>query len=147
MSRNLDESSLPKRPFGRVSLYRVGPKSRHLPTTRDYIQHLLKHGSLELEVLVAAAILLEKFTAASKYEISFLKLVATVVFVTQKFILEDDLWDNIGFSTLAGLKPNQLNALEVEYLNEIDFRVFISQAEFEHARQELVKNNQTATQE
>ena len=137
--RSLYGPTLPKRPFEKVSLYRSGPKSSHLPSTQHYIEHLLKYGSLEPEVLVAAAILIERFTAASKYEVSFLKLIATVVFVTQKIILETELWDNIGFSALAGLKPNQLNALEAEYLHEIDFRVFISEEEFKHTRQGLAK--------
>lgn len=108
-----------------------------MPSTEEYIKHLLQHGSLEPEVLVFASIILERFVLSSKYDICFLKLIATVVFSAQKFLLENNLWDNKGFGAIAGLTTNQLNSLEVEYLEEVGFRIFVCYEEYKARLHEL----------
>ena len=69
------------------------------------------------------------------------KIVAVVTFVAQKFLLETELWNAIGYCDFAGLTLHSLKTLEIEYLRAIDYRVLIKKEEFEEYLEILEHQN------
>ena len=93
---------------------------------------LAEEGDLENGVLIGGLILLERYlrTLKNLCPINFHKLVAVSCYVAQKVILDTDIWALSDFGVIAGLSPKKLTQLEIEFINDLDYKVHIGEKEF-----------------
>ena len=91
-------------------------------------------------MLVLATALIDRYilNIRSLFPIHFHKLVGVAIFASQKFLHEDVMWDNKEFAKLMGLSLSSLNLLELEFLNFIEFQLFLTNYEFEEYLEELL---------
>ena len=100
-----------------------------LPELSDYCRYLVSEAQLESEVLVLSFILYSRFLADKKHRllpVNYHKLLATIFFVAQKYLLDLEIWSVPDFCLMAGLSERRLRNLEGEYLNLSRFRLFVS---------------------
>ena len=119
-----------------------------LPSIEDYAQHITKYGTIEPEVLIYTIILIERFLSSQDLSegVNLHKIVAVVTFVAQKFLLETELWDAEGYCEFCGLDVPALKELEIDYLEAIEYRIFIKAQEFKKCTDFLLIPFQTEHQ-
>ena len=60
----------------------------------------------------------------------FLKLIATAAYVAQKVTLDTGIWRSSDFALLAGLKGEELRALEVTFLKDLGFETHVTREDY-----------------
>ena len=103
-----------------------------IPEVDVYVELLAEEGDLENEVLIGGLILLERYLRHLEdlCPIHFHKLVAVSIYVAQKVILDTEMWALSDFGAIAGLSPKNLAKLEIELLNDLDYKVHLGEKEF-----------------
>lgn len=131
-----------KRPFGKSSIvencafYSQGVTRISL---QSYVERVLKFIELTDSHFILALKYFERVMQKRKYKtsrISLHKLFFACILASQKF-LEDDIYDNSYYAQVAGMKPNDLFELEVEFYKAIDFDLCLDEQEFEAFKKEI----------
>ena len=93
---------------------------------------IAENGEFDEEVLVYAFILILRYLDAVPEDcpVHFLKLAATAVFVAHKILLDSGLWKIADFAEIAGLSVRSVKSLELEFMEEIDFNLHVTQKEY-----------------
>ena len=107
-------------------------------TVYEYSIGLTRALEVDLRVLVVAFILISRFLRAIKDNscnkplppINFYKMVAVSLFCAQKLALERDHIGIQDFAIISRLSVQELGEMEIEFLEEIDFRLHVTKEEF-----------------
>jgi hypothetical protein len=109
----------------------------------DYLVRLTRYSFCSRSVFVAAFVYLDRVAALypilapTPLNVHRL-LVTTVLLATKSF--DDILYDNAHFAKVGGLDLAELNALELDMLHRLSFRMHITHEEFAKFEQKLVKS-------
>ena len=103
-----------------------------MPEVDIYLELIAEEADLQNGVLIAGLILLERYlrTLKALCPIHFYKLVAVACYVAQKVVLDTEIWSLSDFGAIAGLSMNKLRLLEIEFINDLDYKVHIKEGEF-----------------
>ena len=106
--------------------------SSKLPPISKYVSFIVSEGEIELEVLITAYILLERFLEELEVPspVDFHKLFCVSVFIAQKLVLDMELWTAQDFAEFGGISEKELKSREIEFLNLLDFKVHVSEKEY-----------------
>jgi hypothetical protein len=94
----------------------------------QYLQRLMILTGAELSTIMIMIILLERLTYNFKYKISVnnIHLLLFTAFIIAIKMNEDKIFNNIDFAQYGGINANTLHKLEIEFLNRLEFRTFVS---------------------
>ena len=105
----------------------------------DYLKRIKKYTHLEDSTLVIALIYIDRLLEnqnikLSKYNVYRILLSAILLAIKYN---EDEIYDNSYFAKVFGIKNKELNKLENEFLNLIEFKLFISKKTFQSYSNEI----------
>lgn len=109
--------------------------SKNAPITPvDYLRRLARYSFCSRSVFLAAFYYLNKATSVQDNSIqlnlsTIHRLLITAVLLATKFI-DDVHYDNSHFAKVGGLDVRELNALELQLLKQLDFKLHINSEEF-----------------
>ena len=94
----------------------------------DYLFRIQKYAEIEDSTIIIALIYIDRICnkkgiILSKYNIH--RILFTSILISIKYN-EDIIYSNLFYSKIAGISVNELNLLEKEFLNTIDFELYIS---------------------
>ena len=94
----------------------------------QYLQRFIQLSEAELSTVIIMIILLERLTYNFKYKISEnnIHLLLFTAFVIAVKMNEDKILNNVDFAEFGGISIKMLYKLEVEFLDKIDFKTFVS---------------------
>jgi len=121
----------------------LSPANHLTSTLENYLRRLVTYARLELEVLIAASVLIERHicclsetTVLSSSKM--LRLLAVSTFVAFKYVHDTEVWCLEDYSMIAGMTREGLKQLEIKFLKGINFRVYVSDVEFEAFTSKLI---------
>ena len=91
--------------------------------------------------MIATGVLFSRFLKCTHTLINYHKLLAAVIFVAQKYVLDLEIWSLADFGAMAGLTAKSLRKLELVYLQESKFNLFVHPGEFEGFKMLLLDIN------
>ena len=105
--------------------------SKKIPSIslNDYIERLLKYGKTFNEIIIIILIYLDTITAKHKINLNYYnihKLIFGAFIVAIKFH-EDEYYSMNYYSKLGGISKKEAINLEYEFMNLIDFKLFVNQ--------------------
>ena len=71
------------------------------------------------------------------FEVDLKAIIACSIYIANKMILETQVWDAEGFSELSEIGLKTLNELEIEFLKQVGFRIFVNKELYLEYVQEL----------
>jgi hypothetical protein len=94
----------------------------------QYLQRFIQLSEAELSTVIIMIILLERLTYNFKYKITEnnIHLLLFTAFVIAVKMNEDKIFNNVDFAEFGGISIKMLYKLEVEFLDKIDFKTFVS---------------------
>lgn len=101
-------------------------------TIFNYIKRIFLLSNAENSTIIISIILLERFLNLNNFKLSLhnvYKIYFVSVMISIKYN-EDYIIDNKSFAKIAGLKNEELNDLEIKFLKNIDYRVYVSYNEY-----------------
>ncbi|KND00543.1 uncharacterized protein SPPG_04851 [Spizellomyces punctatus DAOM BR117] len=102
---------------------------RDLPTFQSFIMHILQATNVEAPVLLMALWFLKRLRAANPLvkaaEGSEYRLFATALLLANK-VMDDHRFTNAAWSQVTGLSVEELNIMEREFLQSLDYRLHMS---------------------
>lgn len=112
-------------------------------TPIDYLHRLVRHSHCSRSVFVTALYYLD-IIAAKRPELAINalnihRLLLTATLLATKY-LDDILYDNSHFAFVGGLDVTEINHLELVGLKILDFKLFISPADFAAYEAKLIKS-------
>jgi hypothetical protein len=94
----------------------------------QYLQRFIILSEAELSTVIIMIILLERLTYNFKYKLTEnnIHLLLFTAFIIAIKMNEDKIFNNVDFAEFGGISIKMLYKLEVEFLNKIDFKTFVS---------------------
>jgi hypothetical protein len=95
----------------------------------DYLIRIQKYTNIELSTLICALIYVDRFTSIGNIKIDFNnihKILFAAVLLSIKYN-EDLVYTNEYYSLIAGIPLKEMNQIEYEFLNQINFNLFINE--------------------
>lgn len=120
-------------------------RAAKIPNIRlgDYLQRIFQYALASKSCYVAALIYLQRLANKnSSFRINSFtahRLIITSVVLAVKFH-EDEYYTNDFYARVGGVTNQEFNTLEIEMLLALDFRLSITQGEFEECENMLRKN-------
>ena len=104
--------------------------SKKIPliSINDYIERLSKYGHVSEEIFILVLIYIDRLYKIHKINLNYNnihKLILAAFIVTNKFY-EDEYYSLNYYAKLGGISKNEIINLEYEFLNLLDFRLYIS---------------------
>ena len=108
---------------------------KKIPTVsiEDYLNRIQKYSKFEDSTLIFALIYIDRLLEKKNIKLSkhnVYKILLTAVLIAIKYN-EDEIYDNFIFAKIFGIKREELNKLEDNFLDLIEFELFISKKEFQ----------------
>ena len=124
-NREKNEVNYDDSPFVNVKIPKI--------SIEDYLNRIQKYSNLEDSTLVIALIYIDRLLEnqniiLSKYNV--FRILLTAVLLAIKYN-EDEIYDNSFFAKIFGVTIKELNKLENEFLDLIEFKLFISRKTFQ----------------
>ena len=124
-NRENNEVNYEESPFVNVKIPKI--------SIEDYLNRIQKYSNLEDSTLVIALIYIDRLLEnqniiLSKYNV--FRILLTAVLLAIKYN-EDEIYDNSFFAKIFGVTIKELNKLENEFLDLIEFKLFISRKKFQ----------------
>ena len=124
-NRENNEVNYDDSPFVNVKIPKI--------SIEDYLNRIQKYSNLEDSTLVIALIYIDRLLEnqniiLSKYNV--FRILLTAVLLAIKYN-EDEIYDNSFFAKIFGVTIKELNKLENEFLDLIEFKLFISRKKFQ----------------
>lgn len=115
--------------------------SKKIPSIsiNDYIERLFKYGKVSEEIFIFVLIYIDKVCGNHKINLNYNnihKLIFASFIVSIKFN-EDNYYSTNFYSKLGGVSKKEIIILEYEFLNLIDFKLFIDEKLFNKYKQNL----------
>ena len=99
-------------------------------TLIDYINRIITYSDSEINTLICSLIYIDrinKIKAINEFNIH--RIFFTAVLVAIKYN-EDIIFNNDYYSKVAGVKLNEINKMELEFISLLDFNLYIDPEEF-----------------
>ena len=109
-----------------------------LPCLRDYLLYVVVEGEFELETVVLSAALIDRYLKNSKLgglPVHMYRLCSTALYVAEKFLKDTEVWNLEGFSDIQGASIISLKKYEIQFLEGIDHRLYLSTKDFKKYKQ------------
>ena len=118
--------------------------SKQLPTISlsDYLNRIINYTKVEHSTLIAAMIYLKRYCTQTKTmlnEYNTHRLLVTSIIVSIKFN-EDEKFNNLFYSVIAGTDSRQMNQLEEDFLDGLNFNMFIDERSYDLFERSLFVN-------
>jgi hypothetical protein len=128
---------------------------KHVPTTftvfhstrpptvpiKSYIERIHKYTNVSSGCLVAASCYIDRFIQANPdivlCGLNVHRLIITSIVISMKF-LDDLYYNNAYYAKVGGLPAPEMNALELEFLFRLNFKLHVSPPEYESYEQNLL---------
>lgn len=107
---------------------------------KTYVQRIIAYLSLTDEHFILSLKYFEKIMNNCNYDkkqISIHKMLFACLMAADKF-LEDDPYSCSFYSKAAGIKPEELLKMEIEFYEAINFELYISEEEFSQIKEKLL---------
>ena len=128
--KNEKETTAKKLKFNRMN----GPSIQETDDCpiSSYVYKLQFLGDLEPELLIYSAVLIDRYLQSLTFlfQVDIKALIACSLYLANKMILETQVWDAEGFSELSEIGRKALSELEIEFLKQVDFRIFVNKELF-----------------
>jgi hypothetical protein len=115
---------------------------------KAYIERIHKYTNVSSGCLVAASCFIDRFIQANPEIVlcglNVHRLIITSIVISMKF-LDDLYYNNAYYAKVGGLPAPEMNALELEFLFKLNFRLHISPAEYESYEQNLLLHASTSS--
>lgn len=114
-----------------------------------YIERILKYSNIDESTLTIALIYIDRLCEITKIQMSMNnihRLIITSVLLAIKYN-EDDYYSNTHYAKVGGITLQEINTLEEEFVEGLDWKVFVDKSLFDKYYsylkhyQGLVKNN------
>jgi hypothetical protein len=95
----------------------------------DYLNRIIKYTEIEKKTLIIALIYIDKYSLSRNETISIHiihKILFAAVLLSIKYN-EDLVYTNEYYSLIAGIPLKEMNQIEYEFLNQINFNLFINE--------------------
>ena len=104
----------------------------NLPPLYHYCMFLISKSQIALDEIIYTAALIKRYChkIGRTCPLNYYKLVAVCIYLSQKVYREEKFWGAKDFSYIAGIKLETLKALELEFLQEIDFDVLLKDEQY-----------------
>ena len=99
-------------------------------TLIDYINRIITYSDSEINTIICSLIYIDrinKIKAINEFNIH--RIFFTAVLVSIKYN-EDIIFNNDYYSKVAGVKLNEINKMELEFISLLDFNLYIDPEEF-----------------
>ena len=99
-------------------------------TLIDYINRIITYSDSEINTLICSLIYIDrinKIKAINEFNIH--RIFFTAVLISIKYN-EDIIFNNDYYSQVAGVKLNEINKMELEFISLLDFNLYIDPEEF-----------------
>ena len=99
----------------------------------DYLNRIINYTKVEHSTLIAAMIYLKRYCTQTKTmlnEYNTHRLLVTSIIVSIKFN-EDEKFNNLFYSVIAGTDLRQMNQLEEDFLDGLNFNMFIDERSYD----------------
>ena len=99
-------------------------------TLIDYINRIITYSDSEMNTLICSLIYIDrinKIKAINEFNIH--RIFFTAVLISIKYN-EDIIFNNDYYSKVAGVKLNEINKMELEFISLLDFNLYIDPEEF-----------------
>ena len=96
----------------------------------DYINRIITYSDSEMNTLICSLIYIDrinKIKAINEFNIH--RIFFTAVLISIKYN-EDIIFNNDYYSKVAGVKLNEINKMELEFISLLDFNLYIDPEEF-----------------
>lgn len=102
-------------------------------TIKDYLIKLYQGTELELSTLIISLILVDRFCLRSCLQLTCknLHLVVVAALLTSAKLNEDVIYESKCFALVAGIEYSKLVRIEHEFLEGIDYLIFVNYEEYE----------------
>lgn len=136
-------------------------KSKPTIAIKDYLSRIMNFFKCSQETLILAMIYIDRVTESishfvlnslnihrsvnfyKKYNINFFcRILVTSVTIAAKFF-DEIYYTNAYYAKVGGLSLKELNLLEIEFLNLIDYRLYVDSDIFFQYRQKILLCNQS----
>ena len=110
----------------------------------DYFINMVEVGDIEVEVQVAALVLLERYLESLPQfsQLNILKVLAVSMYTAQKILKDTGILSVSDFAWLSGLTEDHLRELEIEFLEELDYKLHLSFEEYKGSLISLVPDRE-----
>ena len=99
----------------------------------DYLNRIRKYTEIEDSTLVIALIYIDRLLGKKHIKLSMNnvhKILLTAILLAVKYN-EDEVYNNVCFAKIFGIRSKELNKLEKKFLDLIGFKLFTSKKEFQ----------------
>jgi len=96
-------------------------------TLESYLERIIKYTRIEDSTLILALIYLDRLCESQKFKMNthnIHRLLLTSVVIAIKYN-EDDYYSNTFYAKVGGIKMEEMNSLEVEYLRLLKYTLFV----------------------
>ena len=129
------------------SSFRLSPSlftNTSLPeiSIEDYLTRIIEFTQIEESTLIRSLIYIARLCSNTNMEITELdihKIALTAIVLSIKYN-EDLIYSQEEYANVGGVDTKELTALEAEFLNGLEFKLFINTTEFKMYRDLLYKN-------
>eukprot|EP00494_Astrolonche_serrata_P031493 UN31762 len=108
----------------------------------DYLERVSFYSHCTVEVLILALIYVDRLIERRNFMLTFYnihRLVVTAVMLAAKYF-DDKYFNNKYYARIGGISLREMNALEVEFVNLLYFRLYVQPAQFEQYESRLLKH-------
>ena len=98
----------------------------------DYLNRIQYYSSIEIPTLICSLIYIDRICQIAGITLTYYnihRILFSAILMSIKFN-EDRYYDNKYYSKIAGVKVKELKQIEYNFLDLIDFKLFISEDEF-----------------
>jgi hypothetical protein len=129
------------------SSFRLSPSlftNTSLPeiSIEDYLTRIIELTQIEESTLILSLIYIDRLCSNTNMEITELdihKIALTAIILSIKYN-EDIIYSQEEYANVGGVDTKELTTLEAEFLNGLEFKLFINTTEFKMYRDLLYKN-------
>ncbi|KAK8818083.1 cyclin-U4-1 [Blastocystis sp. ATCC 50177/Nand II] len=109
---------------------------------RDYMERIYKYSKCSVECLVLGLIYIDRFIQSSGIQVNSLTvhrvLLTSVVIAAKTF--DDDFYTNTHYARVGGIPPEELALLEMDFLFNIHFSLYVSCEDYQRYYEEIYKH-------
>ena len=105
-----------------------------------YMRQVAKQGRIEDREALYGLVLVEKLLLLQDppKSINFKRLIAAALFISQKVLRDHGRWSLDQFAQISMIKPHHLEQLEITFSFCLDFRVHVTDLEYEEFRDNVL---------
>ena len=94
----------------------------------DYLKRIQTYTKIEKNTLILSLIYIDRICQKSKLILTYYnihRILFGAILISIKYI-EDEFYDNKFYAEIAGIRTNELNSIEYNFINLCNFKIFVS---------------------